>query len=152
MAVENGTSYNSSRNELSEDLNFDTSFHTDLDSELLIAEGARDTCKETHEFNYQPYDAMSNFTFKIDDLPAKGGSGGGDDNDGGGNDYFAKDYIDPDEPMIRETINEFCARHTREELEFLIGQIGYLKIRDCYFSKESSTLCMIIEIQEQEYH
>lgn len=53
----------------------------------------------------------------------------------------------PDTPLICETINDFCARHSREEMEFLISQIGFLKISDCYFSEKRSTLCTVIELK-----
>lgn len=53
----------------------------------------------------------------------------------------------PDAPLICETINDFCARHSREEMEFLISQIGFLKISDCYFSEKKSTLCTVIELK-----
>lgn len=56
--------------------------------------------------------------------------------------------LDPNTPIIDETINEFCAKHSREELEFLIAQISYLKISDCYFSQKSSTLCIVIEVNK----
>lgn len=54
--------------------------------------------------------------------------------------------IDPNQPIVCETINDFCARHSREELEYLVGQIDGLRISDCYFSERNSTLCMVIEI------
>lgn len=47
---------------------------------------------------------------------------------------------------IHKVINDFCVRHTREELEFLIGRVGNLKIIDCYFSERHKTLCMIVEV------
>lgn len=57
--------------------------------------------------------------------------------------------VDPNLPVVCETINDFCARHTREELEFLVGQISHLKISECYYSERSSTLSMVIEIEGQ---
>lgn len=47
---------------------------------------------------------------------------------------------------IHKVINDFCVRHTREELEFLIGRVGNLKVIDCYFSEKHKTLCMIVEV------
>lgn len=58
------------------------------------------------------------------------------------------DHHQPDTLVIKERINDLCARHSKEELEFLIGQIRSLKIIDCYFSERSSTLCMVIEVLE----
>lgn len=49
---------------------------------------------------------------------------------------------------IHRVINDFCIRHTREELEFLIGRVGNLKIIECYFSERHKTLCMIVEVIE----
>lgn len=46
---------------------------------------------------------------------------------------------------IHRVINDFCVRHTREELEFLINRAGNLKIIDCYFSDRHKTLCMVVQ-------
>lgn len=63
----------------------------------------------------------------------------------------AVDNISPttssDAPIICETINDFCARHSREEMEYLVGQISSLKISDCYFSEKKSSLCTVIELK-----
>lgn len=53
-------------------------------------------------------------------------------------------------PAIQETINEFCARHSREELVNLVNLTGNLSITDCHFSDRSSTLCMVIEVEEKQ--
>lgn len=119
LAVENGTSCNeSSRNEML-DLD-DLQQQSDMDAADL--EANRDAFGLD---NYENDESFPGENFPDDGQP-----------------------FDLDAPIIRETINEFCARHSREELEFLIGQIGYLQIRDCYFSKKSSTLCMVIKVQE----
>lgn len=60
--------------------------------------------------------------------------------------YDADSSIDPNQPVICATINDFCARHSREELEYLVGQIEGLKISECYYSEKSSTLCMVVEV------
>lgn len=53
------------------------------------------------------------------------------------------------QPEFRSAVNDFCVRHSREELEFLIGQVGHLRISDCYFSEKRTTLCMVIEVKEK---
>jgi hypothetical protein len=60
--------------------------------------------------------------------------------------YDTCSSIDPNLPMICATINDFCARHSREELLYLVSQIDGLKMSECYYSEKSSTLCMVIEI------
>lgn len=123
LAVENGTSYNSSRNELENFANFGDNDGTQTDAEL----------------NYEP---------QIEDEdPAEGIHS---DNQLTTNAYHQQSAsVDPNSPVICETINDFCARHTREELESLVNQVGYLTISDCYFSERSSTLCMVIEVKEK---
>lgn len=51
-------------------------------------------------------------------------------------------------PEFHSSVNDFCVRHSREELEFLVGQIGHLRISDCYFSERRTTLCTVIEVRE----
>lgn len=53
------------------------------------------------------------------------------------------------QPEFRSAVNDFCVRHSREELEFLIGQVGQLRISDCYFSEKRTTLCMVIEVKDK---
>lgn len=57
--------------------------------------------------------------------------------------------LNQNQPVIKETINDFCAKHSREELEFLVEQVGFLQISDCHLSERSSTLCMVIEVKEK---
>lgn len=122
MAVENGTSYNSSRNELED--NF---------GETLLDENAGMQTDAELEYEQQVED-----DYNVDLNPSPVATTTTDNI-----------VIDPNSPVICETINEFCARHTREELESLVGQVGYLTISDCYFSEPSSTLCMVIEVKEK---
>lgn len=62
---------------------------------------------------------------------------------------YDESAIDPNQPLICATINDFCARHSREELEYLVGQIEGLKMSECYYSEKNSTLCMIIEVENE---
>lgn len=132
LVVENGTSYNgSSRNE-----------PADLEEE-------EDVQQQTDPFECDINLANKEaFGEEIRDHFGEYNGAEFDDNNTHNLNYSRDNTIDLDAPIIRETINEFCARHSREELEFLVNQISYLKIRDCYFSKSSSTLCIIIEVQE----
>lgn len=57
-----------------------------------------------------------------------------------------------DEPIIDVAVNELCARHSREELEFLVSQVSYLSVRDCNYNEQSSTLCMVIEVMNEFDH
>lgn len=133
LVVENGTSYNgSSRNE-----------PADLEEE------EEDVQQQTDPFECDINLANKEaFGEEIRDHFGEYNGAEFDDNNTHNLNYSRDNTIDLDAPIIRETINEFCARHSREELEFLVNQISYLKIRDCYFSKSSSTLCIIIEVQE----
>lgn len=153
LAVENGTSFNSSRHE-QDDFGADNG-NDDADS--ACAGGSQTELEEADEedisgLNYptigqneysrphnkqQDYSTNDNTTSQqqqeLINLTAPP----------------ATSNIDPNLPIVCETINDFCARHSREELESLVGQIGCLKISDCYFSERSSTLCMVIEIEEE---
>lgn len=134
LAVENGTSYNSSRNELE-------NFENDLDD--------NDGTQTDAELDYEPQ-------IEEDDDPDQG-VGISPSDQLITNAYHQQpvnvgidtQIVDPNSPVICETINDFCARHTREELESLVNQVGYLTISDCYFSERSSTLCMVIEVKEK---
>lgn len=117
IAVENGTSYNSSRVELDELECLDQ--QTDVETDII------DTLIKD----------SNNQTSKDQESESK---------------LFARRIPpNPNVPIIRETINDFCAKHTREELEFLVEQVGFLSISDCYFSEGNSTLCMVIEVKEK---
>lgn len=163
LAVENGTSHNSSRNDLLDDLGcIDTEFQTDIEEE--------DPIKELHDAQIGYYNYANTMTATtiattttIAATPTAMPIGTeAIDRNTASITYTSATptpepprgrpfnfLIDPNAPIIRESINEFCARHSREELEFLVGQVGYLRISDCYFSERSSTLCMVIEIKER---
>lgn len=150
LAVENGTSYNSSRIELFDELNSEAGLQTDLEEEADAT-----ITNNTNAFGIENYDSFQNqsnydhYESNVKSCATKNDHHNDNKhNEKPSTDDYGDNLIDPDEPTIRESINEFCTRHSREELEFLIGQIGYLKIIDCYFSKKSSTLCMIIEVQD----
>jgi len=55
---------------------------------------------------------------------------------------------DSNTPIICETINDLCAEHSKEELKLMVKQIVGLKIDECYFSQRTSTLCVVIEVDE----
>lgn len=136
LAVENGTSYNSSRNELDNlenDLDENGGMQTDAELEYEQAQLVEsdypspmaqvDCCldQEVVSTNVAPAE-----------ISQRNGA-----------------VADPNSSVICETINDFCARHTREKLESLVNQVGFLSISDCYFSERSSTLCMVIEVKEK---
>lgn len=121
LAVENGTSYNSSRLELYDEFGSEAEDGFQTEAEDDAGELLDDIVDLKHTTNNQASPP----------------------NDQNG------DLLDPEQPIICETINDFCARHSREELEYLIGRVGFLKICDCYFSEKSSTLCMVIEVKEK---
>lgn len=129
LAVENGTSYNSSRLELDEEFNSEVEegFQTEADEDI---------------------DGMTGEITIQHDLESKTGDQLYSNNPP--NQQSRNQYpLDPDRPVICETMNDFCARHSREEIEYLIRRVGFLKICDCYFSEKSSTLCMVIEVKEK---
>lgn len=125
LAVENGTSFTSSRNGLNE-------FFPDDDDGV----GSQTTA---HEF-----EADDNEVADDDEYEASK-----DECDEPFGLSIDLTNIDPNLPVICETINDFCARHSKEELEFLVKQVGCLRISDCYFSERSSTVCMAIQVLER---
>lgn len=124
LAVENGTSYNSSRNELDNFENLDDNDGMQTDAEL----------------EYEPQVIEEDVADQLEPMPSnvyrRSATG-------------QEMVVDPNSHIICEIINDFCARHTREELESLVNQVGYLSISDCYFSEQSSTLCIVIEVKEK---
>lgn len=128
--VENGTSYSSSRNDgFCAELNSDF----DLEADRLDTEGRQLTRGANQRTTPRARSHQQRQQMPDDDLePA---------------DEDHEPEMDPSLPLICATINDLCARHSREELEFLIGRIEWLTIRDCYYSEKSSTLCMVIEVQ-----
>lgn len=137
LAVENGTSFNSSRLELDEfgsDDENELTFHEE-DGDNFDGEQSNDDNKLQHIYN-------------ADDIGYTGDKNGTnfpttnqDDND---------NQINSEKPFVRETINDFCVRHSREELEYLIGQVSCFRISDCHFSERNSTLCMVIEVMADD--
>lgn len=129
LAVENGTSYNSSRLELDDEFGSEAEdgFQTEAEDD----------------------DEVAGEMALLDDIGSKPNE---DSLSFNGQNRRTRDKyqpLDPNGPIICETINDFCARHSREELEYLIGRVGFLKICDCYFSEKSSTLCMVIKVKEK---
>lgn len=116
MAVENGTSHNSSRNGTDLALGDEVSFASELPA------------VDDEQVEMDQDDGLQQILQTQE---------------------VQQDNLNINGSVISETINDFCARHSREELEFLVRQVGYLKISDCYFSERSSTLCMVIEVDEK---
>lgn len=167
MVVENGTSCGSSRDEgLDDELNDDgepvkvysfgempdlrseaPAFRMesernrplkDRDKHEVLCDGDEDDDDEDYRRNDHDYDD--------DDEQHDDDDYEDDDDDEDEREAFA---LDPSTPFICASINDLCARHSRQELEFLIGRIEWLTISDCYYSEKSSTLCMVLEVQSK---
>lgn len=173
LAVENGTSFDSSRNDLNE-------FFPELDSEIERKQKSQaayskrmrdflDDTSATHQEGKEFFEFSANDEFSSDrkghcqqqerlrhhhhhhhhqhheqqvvDLESP------DDSNA---ELSRQVDVNSNLPIICETINDFCARHSREELEHLVRRIGNkLSISDCYYSEVSSTVCMVIEVLDE---
>lgn len=141
LAVENGTSFNSSRNGLDE-----------LDSIVDEEPNAMFNCESKHQAescspqvdqpetsqDWNSGELKTNQDWNCPTQPYTDFAPA--------TTFDATSLIDPNEPIVCETINDFCARHSREELEYLVSQIDGLRISECYFSEQNSTLCMVVEV------
>lgn len=156
MMVENGTSYSSSRNDCLDDLDgSDPELELDEPPKLMDT-ATGDDHDHDHESTLHQHMQGSGRTRArrtkdsrrhrqtqhMDDLEQ--------DDDDDNYDDDEQEQLDPSTPFICATINDLCARHSREELEFLVGRIDWLTITDCYYSEKSSTLCMVIEVHQSK--